>query len=219
MGQPSLEKVFRNIVARCPECKKNSTLSPVSQPDIVFNPDQYINMTIGTRRCPDPECYQLIFFVYKFDRLNSTGETTSFPHTRIDFDDTDIPESVKSAFNEALDCEAQECFVASAMMVRKTLEEMCHDQGANGRTLENRIESLKDKVLFPPEVFEALHDLRYLGNDAAHVFSNHFTVGPEEVNAGIILTREVLKAVYQFKKLKELLAPFKNPGTPPASTS
>jgi len=87
-------------------------------------------------------------------------------------------------------------------MVRKTLEELCHVQGAAGPNLKERIKALGTKVLLPPELLDGLDDLRLLGNDAAHIESQEFNnVGKEEVEIGIEFAKEVLKAVYQYSGL------------------
>ena len=55
------------------------------------------------------------------------------------------------------------------MMVRRLLEEICADAGAEGKDLFKRLEILKTKVTLPQELFEAMTELKALGNDAAHI--------------------------------------------------
>jgi len=51
-----------------------------------------------------------------------------------------------------------------------------------------------------------------LGNDAAHIESQEYTkVGKEEVEIGIELAKEVLKAVYQYAALLGRLRALKSP--------
>jgi len=54
-------------------------------------------------------------------------------------------------------------------MIRKTLEEICIDKGATGGNLYKKIQDLSTKILIPKELIEAMHELRLLGNDAAHI--------------------------------------------------
>jgi len=92
--------------------------------------------------------------------------------------------------------------MAAAIMVRKTLEELCNDKSATGRNLKERIKDLGKKIVLPQELLEGLDDLRLLGNDAAHIESQVFNnVGSEEVEIGIEFTKEVLKATYQYSDL------------------
>ena len=136
----------------------------------------------------------------------------SYPAETIDFDAANVPVAVQSAFEEAIKCHAQRCFVASAIMVRKTLEELCTDRKAVGPDLKQRIKALGTKVLLPTELLEGLDDLRLLGNDAAHIESREYEkVGQEEVEIGIEFTKEVLKAVYQYSALLSKLRALKKP--------
>jgi hypothetical protein len=103
-------------------------------------------------------------------------------------------------------------------MVRKTLEELCRERGAKGRDLKDRIRDLGTKVILPKELLEGLDDLRLLGNDAAHFESQAYdNVGEEEVETAIEFTKEVLKAVYQYKALLQRLQKLKK--APPSSAS
>lgn len=126
----------------------------------------------------------------------------SYPPERLDFDATNIPASITKALEEAITCHANECFIASAIMVRKTLEELCHERGATGANLKERLRNLGSKVILPQELLDGLDDLRLLGNDAAHIESQEFNaVGKEEVQIGVQFTKEVLKAVFQYSDL------------------
>jgi hypothetical protein len=117
---------------------------------------------------------------------------------------------VLAALEEAITCHANSCFVAGAIMVRKTLEELCRERGAAGPNLKERVKSLQTKVILPPELLEGLDDLRLLGNDAAHVESQEYNqVGEEEVEVGIEFAKEVLKAVYQYSALLQRLRALK----------
>jgi len=107
-----------------------------------------------------------------------------------------------SALEEAITCHANECFVAAAIMVRKTLEELCRERSAQGKDLKERIRDLGTKIVLPRELLDGLDDLRLLGNDAANIESREYDkVGKEEVEIGIEFTKEVLKATYQYSAL------------------
>jgi uncharacterized protein DUF4145 len=134
----------------------------------------------------------------------------AYPTERIDFDATDLPIEIKGALEEAITCHASRAFRASALMVRRTLEELCKERGAVGSNLKERLKNLGTKVVLPQELLDALDELRLLGNDAAHVESQAYNaVGQEEVEAGIALAKEVLKAVYQYSALVKQLRALK----------
>jgi Domain of unknown function (DUF4145) len=122
----------------------------------------------------------------------------SYPAELIDFDSSNIPAAVTTSFQEALTCHSEECYIACAIMVRRTLEEVCTDKNASGSNLKDRIASLKSRVVLPVELFSAMDELRLLGNDAAHIEAKSYDdVGKDETEVAIALTKEILKAVYQ----------------------
>ncbi len=97
-------------------------------------------------------------------------------------------------------------------MLRKTLEEICADRGATGKTLYARLQDLGTKIVVPKELIEGMQELRLLGNDAAHIESNTFDeVGKNEVEISIEFTKEILKAVYQYESLLGKLRSLKKP--------
>jgi Domain of unknown function (DUF4145) len=187
---------------RCPSCRHRGTFASFSTEDISF-----ARSIAGYRRCPNPDCLALVFFVG--DQVDRTLKV-SYPAERIDFDAVNIPTPVITALEEAIACHANKCFIASAIMVRKTLEELCRDRGATGKNLKERIKALGTKVVLPTELLDGLDDLRLLGNDAAHIESTEYDkVGQEEIEIGIEFAKEVLKAVYQYSALLDRLRALK----------
>ena len=153
---------------------------------------------MGQRRCPNRACNAHVFVAWQ----PPAQILVSYPAERLDFDSSNIPTPIVATFEEALTCHANACFAAAAMMVRKTLEQLCDDRGASGKTLHERLAALRGKVILPDALFGALDPLRLLGNDAAHVESKTYNdVGKNEVEVGISLAKEVLKAVYQYDSL------------------
>lgn len=160
---------------------------------------------VGYRRCPNPACHTHIFVVVRDGEL-----VASYPAEVIDFDSSDLPAPVLSALEESIRCHAAECYRASALMVRRTLEEVCLDQGATGSNLKERIESLTSKVALPVGFIPALHDLRLLGNDAAHVELKDFDdIGLDEATLAIEIAKQLLQPLYQYGALMTKLAALK----------
>jgi hypothetical protein len=180
---------------RCPGCGQLGTF------ELLLNNAQDFSLAngirVGERRCPNINCRALTFVVWQNNQI-----VRSYPALQIDFDKTNIPAPVVSALEEAIICHANECFIAAAIMVRKTLEELCRDRGAQGKDLKDRIRDLGTKIVLPKDLLDGLDDLRLLGNDAAHIESREYDqVGKEEVEIGIEFTKEVLKATYQYSAL------------------
>jgi hypothetical protein len=106
---------------------------------------------------------------------------------------------VLNAFEEAIKSHANSCFIAAAIMIRKTLEEICIERGAAGKNLYSKLQDLGGKILIPKELLEGMNELRLLGNDAAHIEAQTFSeIGKEEIEVSLDFVKEILKAVYQY---------------------
>jgi hypothetical protein len=200
------------VSIRCPACKQYGTL------DLLINVNDYVvsvsggptQVMFGQRRCPNPACHNHVFVVIQGGKV-----FLAYPPERLDFDSTNISAKVKNAFEEAIACHSQQCFVASAIMVRKTLEELCLDKGAKGNNLKERIKALGTAIVLPAELLAGADNLRLLGNDAAHIESQEYQqVGKEEVELAIEFTKELLKAAYQYSSLLKKFDALKKPTTP-----
>lgn len=194
---------------RCPTCKKHGVFSPINGiHDVRFTAGKDTTH-IGFRVCPDAKCKTLILTVIQNEKVLATT-----PPELIEFDTSDIPPKVVAALTEALVCHAHQCYIASAMLLRKTLELLCDAQGATGANLKERVIDLSTKIVAPKALVEAIDNLRLLGNDAAHVQSKDFdSIGKEEIEVSVEFTKEVLKAVYQLKGLVAKLVALKKPST------
>lgn len=97
------------------------------------------------------------------------------------------------------------------MLVRRCFEELCHERGIVGKNLKARIDNLGNEVRLPTNMLDGLHELRLLGNDAAHIESREYgSVGKEEVELAILITKAVLQVVFQNTALIEQLKARKN---------
>jgi len=164
--------------------------------------------------CPLPNCQGLLLGIFDVKRLIRT-----YPGSGKGINTENVPERIKNAFREGVDCFANNCFVAAAIMIRKTLEEICIDKGATGGNLYKKIQDLSTKILIPKELIEAMHELRLLGNDAAHIEAETYNnIGSEELMISIDFTQEIIKAIYQYENLLEKLRSLKKPAVLPLPT-
>ena len=146
-------------------------------------------------------------------RYAQTGRISeSFPPEVIDFDSTNLPLGILSSLEEAIKAHAAGCHRASALMVRRVLEELCDDKKATGNDLKQRLAALGTNVVVPKELLDAADELRLLGNDAAHISAkNYDAIGDTENILAIELAKELLKAVYQYASLVDRLKALKKP--------
>lgn len=185
---------FAQATARCPHCRKEAVLEPIGEHDYGIQGTPFV---CGQRRCPNPECRGHVFAVFQ-----GATVVALYPPSRIDFDPEGIPTQVVRTFEEAITCRSAECFVAAAIMVRRTLEEVCADRGAAGATLKERLKELRSKNVPPQDLLGAMDELRLLGNDAAHLEAREYAnVSQTEVEVAIEFTKEFLKGLYQYPSL------------------
>ncbi|MDB5240221.1 MAG: hypothetical protein JWP57_846 [Spirosoma sp.] len=192
-----------NVATKCPHCGHDGTFELLEDAEDItaYNVSPMgskAEFYLGIRKCPNTRCRGHLFFIMNaYDQIVFTSPTVSIP-----FNKDNIPSNVLKAFEEAVKCHACDCFIASAIMIRKTLEELCLDRGANGDNLFKRLEILKNKIVLPDELLIAMNELRLVGNDAAHLVARTYDeIGKEEIEISIELTKEILKAVYQYESL------------------
>lgn len=80
--------------------------------------------------------------------------------------DAAAPEEVRSLFGEASTCEKAGAMRGAGVMYRAAVEELVKVQGATGKNLYEKIESLNPKL--PADLIKDLHEARMLGNDSIH---------------------------------------------------
>jgi hypothetical protein len=150
------------------------------------------------------------------DQLSSLRQgivDTVLPAEKLDFDPVNLPDRIKESFEEAIVCHANGCYRAAALMVRRTLEEVCGDKGTSGEHLKARLKNLSSTIIIPRDLIEGADDLRLLGNDAAHIEARTYDkIGKEEVEVAIELAKEILKAVYQLGTLLARLRALRSAG-------
>jgi hypothetical protein len=184
-----------NIALRCPHCGNNGVFRLLGS-DLG---ESSVELRFGSRACPNPTCNGHVFFIqnYRTELILAT-----YPAETIPFDKDKIPEKIINAFEESIICHSSQCFIASAIMIRKTLEEICSHEKVEGKNLFQKLEGLGAKIMIPKELIAGMNELRLLGNDAAHIEASTFNqIGKEEIEISIEFTKEILKATYQYEGL------------------
>jgi len=88
-------------------------------------------------------------------------------------------------------------------MIRRTLEEICAEVGAEGRDLHHKILDLPNKTSVHQRFVDAMMQLKYLGNDAAHVELKTFDqIGREEVDLGLEMIQEIIRSWFKILHLE-----------------
>ena len=179
--QETSREHLQPISVRCPHCSHQGMFRAVTsgvqyhKQVVAKNPTiSTVNATI--RICPNEQCNGIVFSV-----LDGKNRQTILPSELIDFEAVHLPEGLITTLREAISCHSVKAYRASAMMVRRLLEEICEDNDAQGKTLHDRLGDLKKKITMPQELFEAMGELKALGNDAAHIIAkNYDRIGEDE---------------------------------------
>ncbi len=83
--------------------------------------------------------------------------------------------------------------VLTGIGIRAIVETVCRERSSPGRNLAEKIGGLITLNLITQTEAEILHDLRFMGNKAAHEVKAHTT---EELNLAFDIVEHLLKAVY-----------------------
>ena len=208
--QGNVQPVTVNL--RCPFCRHIGAFQGIhGSTDVAWvgaEASTSAQFSSGVRACPNPKCGHLVFVVLR----RGGNLITSYPPEIIDFDASNLPPRILETLEEAIKAHGAGCFKASALMVRRVLEELCRDKNATGDNLKTRLMALGSNIFIPQELLSAADGLRLLGNDAAHVEAKAYdNIGHDEATLAIELAKELLKAVYQYSSLVTKLKALKKP--------
>lgn len=82
--------------------------------------------------------------------------------------DERIPPSIRGDFEEALKCFGIGAFRATGVMARRALQGCCLDKGAKKGKLQEQIDWLFGQGIITKNLKDWAHEVRLVGNDAAH---------------------------------------------------
>ncbi|MYZ10265.1 DUF4145 domain-containing protein [Streptomyces sp. SID2999] len=107
-----------------------------------------------------------------------------------------IPRAIAREMREARACFTAKLYTATAVMVRRTLEGMCVDQGTGKKALFAALGELRDANKIEGRLFDWAQALRVLGNQGAH-FSKE-AVSREDAGDALELAEALLDYIYVF---------------------
>lgn len=143
--------------------------------------------------------------------LNYTETKTLYPQSAIDT--TGVPENIKTAFESALKVKNIDTAIC-ALALRRVLEAICKDKGAEGNSLEKMIANMIDREILPGMFDDACWIIRQLGNSAAHADKKVFSM--HQVDQTIEFVQNIINYLYtlpvKMKKLREAIEAEKQAG-------
>lgn len=114
-----------------------------------------------------------------------------------------FPEKVRMAYLNTIKSANAGALLAASAALRATVEAVCIDAGCQRRaSLETRIDELVAKQLLAPKQAAFWHDIRFLGNDAAHQIYEPDAV---EFDAALGILETLLTTLYILPGLSQRL--------------
>ena len=108
-----------------------------------------------------------------------------------------IPPQINSAFEESLFCYTSQYYIASAIMIRKTLEMICDGAHVVGGDLKERLLNLSRRITMPIELIKLINDSWLVANDVAlNKYDFYKIMDKKELESSLDFTEEILKATY-----------------------
>lgn len=104
-----------------------------------------------------------------------------------------LPWELKRIYEEARSALMQGLPVLTGIGIRAIVETVCNERSATGKNLFKKINSLVTLDLITQQEATVLHDLRFMGNEAAHKVKAHRS---DELNLAFNVVEHLLNTVY-----------------------
>lgn len=113
-----------------------------------------------------------------------------------------LPTGVAAIYRETLAALGAQLPISAGFAIRAIIEAVCIDKAIPGRNLELRIDGLNSTGLITSAAAAILHNLRFMGNAAAHEMKAHSI---QEISTALDIVEILLQNVYVLPKLAEVL--------------
>lgn len=177
----------------CPNCEGPSLLNEWVTYDYVPHPDQDLSLAcytlLGCGACGQPQLWKDPVGSGDLDKSERLWPQVAALAQG-------IPTSIAREVIEARACFDAKLYTASAVMVRRSLEGMCIEQGTKKKALFQALQELRDDGKIEGRLFDWAQALRVLGNQGAH-FSEE-PVSREDAADALSLAEALLNYIYVF---------------------
>ena len=155
----------------------------------------------GEVRCTN--CGAFLIVSIRNGELKSTPILKSLEFNKI----PNAPENMNKDLYEAQVCHAVGANKACVVMCGRTLEQICDDKDAKGKTLDKKIKDLLNENIISSEMFKMFDEIRYFRNHGAHL-KNDLLGGVTKDDSSLVLevTIHLSKHIYEIpEKMKKLI--------------
>lgn len=151
----------------CPNCARYTNL--IHRAGYGKNIDSRIRLYFSVEECNN--CDQHFLTIRNSDQYG--GLIKKYPNSLPKSVNALIPQEIKTDFEEALLCYSISAYRGAAALARRTVELICLDKGADkDKKLYQQIDELFRNGVITKDIQEWAHEVRFLGNDAAHPSKN-----------------------------------------------
>ena len=111
-----------------------------------------------------------------------------------------LPYELRNIYGETIHALTNDCPILAGIGLRALVETVCKNLEAEGRNLYEQINSLNQMRILTPAGAKILHQVRTLGNTAAHEVKPHTL---KQLSLAIGVVEHMLKDIYILPKLVE----------------
>lgn len=112
-----------------------------------------------------------------------------------------IPDDIRMDLDEAKLCFSVKAYRGCAVLSRRAIQNACLEKGTTKDDLVGQINELFDKNIITKELREWATDVRWIGNDAAHI--NKEPVEADDAEDSLKLAESFLEILYVIPKISE----------------
>jgi hypothetical protein len=197
----------------CPHCGNETTHEILKQVNAsakmysVFKPDDWyeIDITYYLTRCKTCGDISLFGDSELDERQGKLSEASIF-YPKQNYFGSEVPETILKTYKEALRIKNISP-TAFAVMIRRSLEFLCMDKKAKGRTLSTQLKDISKSGVIPQTLIDMGDTLRFLGNQGAH--ATNYDIGFHEVESIDDFFAAMIEYVYvapaKLERLKETI--------------
>jgi len=179
--------------------------NPLNDIDAPYNMDMFFLSLCP--RCNQPFLVKQSLYGVPAEFETVADEVVLYPdRSRIPVEN--LPLAIRTAYEQAIRSFDVALYEPCVLMCRKALEVVCKSLGATGKNLYQRIEKLKVLRYIDQRLLDWSHEIRSIGNDAAHDIDAEITV--DDARDILDLTEAILLYVFslnsrfdEYKKRQE----------------
>ena len=144
---------------------RSDAINPLDEIDAEYHGEHYYVCLCV--RCSQPFLIRQSLFGVPAEFETVTDENILYPSDKKPPLDG-VPTTIKSAYDQAARSFSASLFEPCVLMCRKCLEATCKNFGAEGRDLNSKLQSLSDGGQIDSRLLSWAHEIRLIGNEAAH---------------------------------------------------